>query len=366
MLNFLFICDHLSGGGAERIAVDLMNYMAEHGHNVSLALLDADKIGFKLNSKISQYNLNITFSQSLLRKKGKFVKISDRDEILKIKDFVNPDLVILSHEYAFWLACYFKDKKILYWVHGEFFNFNLNDRCLNNKKTFLLNEYRRVYLEKRCLKKIFRFGDIVVVNQDLKNILNKYLESKIIVIPNGLDKSRYKINNLCNEKEYDAIYVGRLSPEKQPLEVLDIFFNSNLKGKLCIVGDGVLNHQMLKKAFQLGISDRVIFKGWVESVANEINKAKMLLLPSKLESFGLVILEAHFLGVPVVTFNVSSGVKSQFVNDEMISKGLVTPGDFNEFVEKVNQMYIKPYAISNKSIDNFDISRVYLDFGVFL
>lgn len=132
---------------------------------------------------------------------------------------------------------------------------------------------------------------------------------------------------------------------------------------MCIVGDGILYNKMFNKAFQLSISDRTIFKGWIETVENEINKAKVLLLPSKLESFGLVILDAHFLGILVVIFNISSEVKSKFVNDEMISKSLVTPGDFNEFIEKVNQMYIQPYTISSKSIDNFDVSWVHNEFS---
>lgn len=54
MPNFLFTCDHLSGCGAERIVVDLMNYVALKGHNVSLILINADKVGFKLNCNISQ------------------------------------------------------------------------------------------------------------------------------------------------------------------------------------------------------------------------------------------------------------------------------------------------------------------------
>ena len=55
-----------------------------------------------------------------------------------------------------------------------------------------------------------------------------------------------------------------------------------------------------EQADSLGLADRVLFLGKLESVAELLACADLFLLPSEQESFGLVALEALACGVPVI------------------------------------------------------------------
>jgi glycosyltransferase involved in cell wall biosynthesis len=57
-------------------------------------------------------------------------------------------------------------------------------------------------------------------------------------------------------------------------------------------------------AQDLGVSDRIRFVGIVDQVAPLLQAADLFLLPSEMESFGLVALEAMASGVPVVASDV--------------------------------------------------------------
>ena len=84
------------------------------------------------------------------------------------------------------------------------------------------------------------------------------------------------------------------------------------------------------EAEALGITDRVIFLGKQDSVAELLACADLLLLPSASESFGLVALEAMASGVPVVASN-AGGIPE--VVEEGVSGHLGEVGDVEAMAE---------------------------------
>jgi glycosyltransferase involved in cell wall biosynthesis len=72
--------------------------------------------------------------------------------------------------------------------------------------------------------------------------------------------------------------------------------------KYLIVGDGPDRPRLEAKAVALGVSDNVVFSGYVaesEKVAH-YNLADVYVMPSFGEGFGIVLIEAAACGVPVV------------------------------------------------------------------
>jgi phosphatidylinositol alpha-1,6-mannosyltransferase len=69
-----------------------------------------------------------------------------------------------------------------------------------------------------------------------------------------------------------------------------------------VVGDGDDLGRLTRKAAELGVSDRVVFTGFVEEVqkADYLRLADVFALPGKGEGFGIVYLEAMACGIPVV------------------------------------------------------------------
>jgi N-acetyl-alpha-D-glucosaminyl L-malate synthase BshA len=102
-----------------------------------------------------------------------------------------------------------------------------------------------------------------------------------------------------------VMHVSNFREVKRIADVVRIFarIHKQVPSKLMFVGDGPERPKAMAEAEALGITNRVIFLGKQDSVAELMTCADLLLLPSQSESFGLVALEAMASGVPVVSSN---------------------------------------------------------------
>ena len=75
--------------------------------------------------------------------------------------------------------------------------------------------------------------------------------------------------------------------------------------RLEIGGDGPERASLQALAGRLGIEDRVTFCGWIDDVAAFLADADLFVLPSRVEAFGIVVLEAMACGVPIVATRLS-------------------------------------------------------------
>ncbi len=90
------------------------------------------------------------------------------------------------------------------------------------------------------------------------------------------------------------LFVGRIAVEKD----LPVFLDLDLPGSKLVVGDGALLGEMRRRY------PRIHFAGAQEgeALARYYAAADVLVLPSRTETFGLVVLEALASGVPVAAF----------------------------------------------------------------
>ena len=102
------------------------------------------------------------------------------------------------------------------------------------------------------------------------------------------------------------LFVGRLyCPDKGvdlALSALASAAGRFPHARLILAGDGQDRAKLEKQAVQLGISGMVEFLGWVDNdeVPSLINASTVVLVPSRIEAFGLVALEAALMARPVV------------------------------------------------------------------
>ncbi|HYR11017.1 MAG TPA: N-acetyl-alpha-D-glucosaminyl L-malate synthase BshA [Longimicrobium sp.] len=134
----------------------------------------------------------------------------------------------------------------------------------------------------------------------------------IEVIHNFVDPRLYRRgSHPCRKEtflrpdEMLVMHVSNFRTVKRIADVVRIFarIHQQVPSKLMFVGDGPERPTATAEAEALGITDRVIFLGKQDSVAELMACADLLLLPSQNESFGLVALEAMASGVPVVASN---------------------------------------------------------------
>ena len=107
-----------------------------------------------------------------------------------------------------------------------------------------------------------------------------------------------------------VLFVGTLEPRKNLLRLVEAFARIRHSGvKLVLAGGkGWLYDELFATVKALGLSEKVIFPGYVTS--DELpfwyNAAAVFSYPSVYEGFGLPVLEAQACGTPVLTSNVSS------------------------------------------------------------
>jgi glycogen synthase len=135
---------------------------------------------------------------------------------------------------------------------------------------------------------------------------------KAYVIPNGFKSER------CEQMEKDVnqiLYVGRLSPEKgivYLIRALPYILEMNPKAYLSIVGSTGTEKYMKEieaEINRLDLAKHIQIHPWKSSsdILQEYRKAKVVVVPSLYESFGLVPLEAVSQGTPVIlTKNVGA------------------------------------------------------------
>ena len=74
--------------------------------------------------------------------------------------------------------------------------------------------------------------------------------------------------------------------------------------RLRLAGDGPEMGPLRHLSENLGLGDRVEFVGWVANPGDFLKTIDLFIVPSRYESFGLVVIEAMAAGVPVVTSDI--------------------------------------------------------------
>lgn len=131
------------------------------------------------------------------------------------------------------------------------------------------------------------------------------IEKPVRVIYNSVNLEQYKIRPHRNPEPL-LLHISNFRPVKRVLDCVRVLaaLRERMPARLKMVGDGPDRSPAERLAQELGVADYVEFPGKCNDIAGTIADADLLLLPSELESFGLVALEAMASGVPVVATNV--------------------------------------------------------------
>ena len=198
------------------------------------------------------------------------------------------------------------------------------------------------FFARRNMKYYKKYNCFVKTN-DLKKQLESIEAKKINVIPVGLnidllkkDYKNYDKNVIKNEYNISLndkvlIFVGRLTLDKKPLKMIDIFNNIVKKDnnyKLIIVGQGELKEELLNKINELKLNNNIIY---INKIPNdEIWKlyyiSNYFINLNTNEIFGMAILEAMYYDVTIIAWNApgpNTIIKDQITgylvnNDEQI------------------------------------------------
>ena len=214
-----------------------------------------------------------------------------------------------------------------------------------------VTDIKSLMVEKFEINALKKATKIVVFSNMVKRIfVDKYKidEGSFKIISPGVDIDKFKPEdkdfNLLkalgiDEKSRILLYVGRVTKGKNMGLLLCAF--SMLKDKnvfLIVIGTSAQMPYFVDLAKKLGVENRVKFAGFKKDVSLFYNIADFLIVPSTLEGFGHVYLEAMASGVPCIAFKTDYP-KVCVATEEIIIDGkngfLVNKPDAENLAEKM-------------------------------
>lgn len=147
---------------------------------------------------------------------------------------------------------------------------------------------------------------VAVSNYTKRILMNKYniAGRKIEVVYNAIKQKRIPAKKKEGTIKY-ILYLGRLKYQKGIpflIDGADIVLKKEKNVKFLIVGKGRKQYEakLRRKVKKLGLTDKIIFLGYVKNKDYYYKKAHLFVMPSVSEPFGITPLEAISNGTPVL------------------------------------------------------------------
>lgn len=137
-------------------------------------------------------------------------------------------------------------------------------------------------------------------------------------------------------------HVGRFHEQKNHRGLIDIFAIVSAQipeARLILIGDGELFDDIRRLVAERGLEGRVILLGARTDVGELLPEMDVFVFPSLWEGFGIVLLEARMLGIPVVASDIPACREALQGSD---GHSLVDPTDVDRFATEVVSRLRRP------------------------
>ncbi|HPN96147.1 MAG TPA: glycosyltransferase family 4 protein [Candidatus Moranbacteria bacterium] len=347
-------------GGAESYIIDIGNKLLESGRPV--VYIGDFRIILKLFVIIGFLLRNISFSKcKKIIKEINHYPVTDENKIKfsissitvkficpfslqrrKIKSLVKESATIfVKNEFIdmmfFWLFMPKPEKK---------YAIIFTSIKYPETKTFRAKIHNLFYLGSIYKFFLKRYDGLIVSNMADYDLLISHFKinkEKIIYIPYGLDfdefrkkKIDFDISGLKEEKR-KILFVGRLEEQKGIEDLIKIISKANKSEnnyQFIIIGDGPLKEKIEKLSRE---QENVIYLGAKQhgEVLGIYEKADIIVVLSRWETFCYVALEAQLSGKPVLAYDVSG--PNEIILDGV--SGKIIKGDWKEMLKNLDVDY---------------------------
>jgi glycosyltransferase involved in cell wall biosynthesis len=338
-VRVLALCDYYSPdsiGGAERVAREVYEYLAEHC-DCEILVLSGMPRKRRNDRRVESSEVNVVHVDGIdVSKvlKAQLLFVPNFRSIIRrhIREF-RPDVIHANGLH----------------FHGSFIGARESKRAgVPLVSTAHLADVDALPLVSRVLAKIFngvvsrliaRSSLIVIA---VSSSVQLHLRSlgispdRIRIVPNGVDHSRFRPPaSYVEHTTLQAILVGRLISNKGSLDALEGIATARQEGgdvRLKILGDGPLAEKVRARSQMSDLRGSVEMIGTVANVEAYMREADVLLRPSWTEGLPLAIIEALACGTPVICSDVPGN--TDLVEDGY--NGLIYPvGDIEALTDRI-------------------------------
>lgn len=300
-------------GGPQQVLRDLCEALVKRGHQLSLVTTDLDRqerlgsesVGQAFGPEVdvavarTMWPRSYGFAPRLVADLRKRIPAADLVHIHGIYQFHTVAACTLAHRYSVPYVVH---------IHGALTPYH------RSKKRWKKVPYEAL-IERRNLR---RAAAVITMTQAERESFSAWLPgARCVVVPPAIDSSLFAADEVAKgarEQPHSPLngnalvtFIGRLT-EKKGLDLLVDAFSRIARrhpgARLVIAGpdDEGIAQRLRRQAAGMGLADRVSLTGLVTGEAKRelLRASRIVVLPSKDESFGVAIAEALAVGVPVV------------------------------------------------------------------
>lgn len=289
--------------GAERATATLANALAARGHRVHVLSLWGHTPVFPLTPEVAHHAMfaeRVPFKPhylSIVQQVRRYV----REHAIDVMIDVDPMLALYTVPATLGLPL-----RRIAWEHSTYAS-DLGRRARRWARALAARRYDAVV--------VLTDADRAAWQQHHPNA-----RAQFVTLPNPLGIA-IPDTPPTHDDDRCVLAVGRLVPEKGFDRLIDAWSRiaHHAPGwHVRIVGDGALRDALHAQARDAGVGDSVEVLPAVADIAQNYARAAIYCLPSRRESFGLVLIEAKAYAVPVVAYAADAGPRT-LLNDEIDS-----------------------------------------------
>ncbi|MEC6831860.1 glycosyltransferase family 4 protein [Photobacterium toruni] len=324
------IVPSLDKKGPVIVAINLSNYYVKLGYDVDLLYLKEVNNRIFIDKRVRVKKLDLR----------SFCKFSDYD-IIHSNSFL-PDLITRIVSYFFRKPIYFstvhnfmkRDFNIDYGPIKACILGFLWPLLINKTKKIFISEAQEKYLLTNYFSSNYKGQNIQIYNP--------------VVIDDDDFSSKKEINDfICEIKNKNGKIIGVSSVLTKRKSIDTVIKSMRLLPDhytLIVIGSGSERINLEELCFKIGVSERVIFTGFISNPFNLLKKVDLFVFPSEVEAFGLSGIEAGMLGIPLVVSEIDTFIELYPKN----IAGFFPVGDENALSE----------AIMNKMAEDIDVEYI--------
>ncbi len=289
-------------------AKDQAEALTEAGHEVGLISVNPISIKSVLKTKKWNMGLQISSSSGLTVYLHTYLNIP-KLPLYSVQQAVRKGVKLFEK--------YIQEKGKPEIIHVQCFESGLLAKEIEKKWgiPYVVTEHSSRFLKNslaeksiKVAKEVFACSRInIAVSETFKKILEKQFQVPFKYIPNVVDSTAFrKINRKKETKPFTWLHIAALDDNKnQPFLIQEFksyktfFPDAHLK----IIGSGFNEKNIKELANQLGLNNSIEFLGYLSrrEIMHQMKQANAFVLSSKMETFGVVLIEALSAGLPVVS-----------------------------------------------------------------
>jgi glycosyltransferase involved in cell wall biosynthesis len=310
-------------GGGERHFVDLTNGLIERGHEITVAIAPRSPILPELRSGVGQNIFELSSSNA-----------ANIGKAFALRGFVREHEIEIVHAH---MARDYPMAALAVGT-GRRARFVITRHVL-----FPMSSLHRI--TRRRVARVIAVSQSVAANLASQGIFHK---DQIVVVPNGIDLTRFhpRVEGQAS-RGFRVGILGELTANKGQIEFIraaQIVASEIKDAEFVIAGrdnsaGGEYGRQVQQLIEATGLQKRIqVIESRID-VAEFLASLDVLVSASRSEAFGLAIVEAMAVGVPVVA--TATGGAREIVADNETGR-LVEIGDINALAQAISQLLNDP------------------------